>query len=62
MSDILFWILIVVIVFLTVIIIIGYSLISDILKMFIELSAEVDSINKEIDKLRKEVTYEYKED
>lgn len=58
----LFWILIAVIVFLTVIIIIGYSLISDILKMFIELSVEVDSLNKEIDKLRKEVAYEYKED
>ena len=58
----LFGILISVIVFLTVIIIIGYSLISDILKMFIELSTEVDSLNKEIDKLRKEVTYEYKED
>lgn len=58
----LFWILISVIVFLTVIIIIGYNLISDVLKMFIELSAEVDNLNKEIDKLRKEVTYEYKED
>lgn len=58
----LFWILIVLIVFLAVIIIIGYSLISDVLKMFIELSTEVDSINKEIDKLRKEVTYEYRED
>lgn len=58
----LFWILIVLVVFLTVIIIIGYSLISDILKMFTELSTEVDSLNKEIDKLRKEVTYEYKED
>lgn len=58
----LYWILIVLLVFLTVIIIIGYSLISDILKMFTELSAEVDSINKEIDKLRKEVAYEYKED
>lgn len=58
----LFWILIVLIVFLTVIIIIGYSLISDILKMFTELSTEVDSLNKEINKLRKEVAYEYKED
>lgn len=58
----LFWILIILLVFLAVIIIIGYNLISDILKMFIELSAEVDSLNKEIDKLRKEVTYEYKED
>ena len=54
----LFGILISVIVFLTVIIIIGYNLISDVLKMFIELSAEVDNLNKEIDKLRKEVTYE----
>lgn len=54
----LFWLLISVIVFLTVIIIIGYNLISDVLKMFIELSAEVDNLNKEIDKLRKEVTYE----
>lgn len=58
----LFWILIILLVFLAVIIIIGYSLISDVLKMFIELSTEVDSLNKEIDKLRKEVAYEYKED
>ena len=56
------WILIVVIVFLSVIIIVGYNLISDILKMFAELSTEVDNLNKEIDKLRKEVAYEYKED
>lgn len=54
----LFWLLISVIVFLTVIIIIGYNLISDVLKMFIVLSTEVDNLNKEIDKLRKEVTYE----
>ena len=54
----LFWILISVIVFLTVIIIIGYNLISNVLKMFIELSAEVDNLNKKIDELRKEVTYE----
>lgn len=58
----LFGILISVIVLLIIIIIIGYSLISDILKMFTVLSIEVDSINKEIDKLRKEVAYEYKED
>lgn len=58
----LFWILIVVIVFLSVIIIVGYNLISDILKMFAELSTEVDNLNKEIDKLRKDVAYEYKED
>lgn len=58
----LFGILISVIVFLIVIIIIGYSLISNVLKLFIELSAEVDNLNKEIDKLRKEVAYEYKED
>lgn len=58
----LFWILIILIAFLAVIIIIGYNLISDVLKMFIELSTEVDNLNKEIDKLRKEVTYEYKED
>ena len=58
----LFWILIVLVVFLSVIIIIGYSLISDVLKMFIMLSTEVDNLNKEIDKLRKEVSYEYKED
>ena len=54
----LFVILISVIMLLTIIIIIGYNLISDVLKMFIELSAEVDNLNKEIDKLRKEVTYE----
>ena len=58
----LFWILIVMVVFLSVIIIIGYSLISDVLKMFFMLSTEVDNLNKEIDKLRKEVAYEYKED
>ena len=58
----LFWNLIVLVVFLSVIIIIGYSLISDVLKMFIMLSTEVDNLNKEIDKLRKEVSYEYKED
>ena len=58
----LFGILISVIVFLSVILIVGYSLISDVLKMFIELSDEVDNLNKEIDKLRKEVAYEYKED
>lgn len=58
----LFGILISVIVFLSVIIIVGYSLISNVLKLFIELSAEVDNLNKEIDKLRKEVAYEYKED
>lgn len=58
----LYGILISVIVFLGIIIIIGYNLISDVLKMFIELSAEVDNLNKEIDKLRKEVAYEYKED
>lgn len=58
----LFGILISVIVFLIVIIIIGYSLISDILKMFSILSIEVDDLHKEIDKLRKEVAYEYKED
>ena len=54
----LFWILIVMIVFLSIIIIVGYSLITNVLKLFIELSAEVDNLNKEIDKLRKEVTYE----
>lgn len=58
----LFWILIAVLVFLSIIIIVGYSLISDILKMFMMLSTEVDNLNKEIDKLRKEVAYEYKED
>lgn len=58
----LFGILISVIVFLSVIIIVGYNLISDLLKMLIELSTEVDNLNKEIDKLRKEVAYEYKED
>ena len=47
------WILIVIIVFLTVIIITGYCLISDVIKMFIKLSIEVDDLNKEIDKLRK---------
>lgn len=50
------WILIVLIVFLTVIIITGYCLISDVIKMFIKLSIEVDDLNKEIDKLRKERT------
>ena len=53
----LFWILIVLIAFLSIIIIVGYSLISDVLKMFMMLSAEVDNLNKEIDKLRKEVAY-----
>lgn len=48
-----FWILIVLIVFLSVIIIIGYTLMSDVIKLFIQLSIEVDSLNKEIDKLRK---------
>lgn len=48
-----FWFLIVLIAFLSVIIIIGYILISDVIKLFIKLSIEVDNLNKEIDKLRK---------
>ena len=47
-----FWILIVLIAFLSIIIIIGYTLISDVIKLFIKLSIEVDNLNKEIDKLR----------